>query len=312
MIRILGRTLAFRWTPRRTRAAYVAFAALAFVLCLRWTFPTEAVKQRLIMEAGTRGWQIDVDRVQAGGVLGIRARGVKIETASGLAIPIDDITASLRVLPLLVGRRSLAFDVSLYDGRVQGTADLSGDPRRIVLDVRNVDLGQALPLRKAAGVDLLGVVTGTADLVLPQAADQKPTGRVDLAVKGAGIAGGEIPIPGMGAGLPIPKASLGDVVAAVKLADGKASFEKLDATGGEAELRTEGLYFLLQQRLEFAPLAGKARVKVGEAFWAKGTPGMKGLAEAALAQSKQGDGSWLMNVTGSVGHPRLMPSGGAR
>jgi type II secretion system protein N len=309
MIRILGRTLSFEWTPRRRQIAYGAFAVLAFVLSLRWTFPTEAVKQRLIMEAGTRGWTIDMDRVQAGGVLGVRARGVKIETASGLSIPIDDLTASIRILPLLVGRRSLAFDAAIYDGRVRGTADLSGDSRRVVLDVRNVDLAQALPLRKAAGVDLLGILTGTADLTLPQATDQKPTGRVELSVKGAGLAGGEVPIPGFGAGLSLPRASLGDVVAAVKLADGKASFEKLDATGGEAELRTDGLYFLLQPRLEFAPLAGKARVKVGDTFWAKTTPGMKGIAESTLAPSKQGDGSWLMNVTGSVGHPRLMPAG---
>ena len=76
-----------RWTPRRVTAAYAAFAAIAFVLALRWTFPSEAVKQRLIMEAGLRGWQIDVERVSAGGLLGVRARGVKIETASGTSSP---------------------------------------------------------------------------------------------------------------------------------------------------------------------------------------------------------------------------------
>jgi len=307
ILRILGRTLKLEWTPRRVTGAYVAFAVVAFVLSLRWTFPAEAVKQRLMMEAGKRGWQIELERVSAGGVLGIRGRDVKIETGSGLAIPLDDVTASLRLLPLLVGRRSIAFDANLYDGHVRGTADLSGDPRRLVLDVRGVDLGQALPLRKAAGVDLLGVVTGTADLAL-SAADQKPSGRVDLSVKGAGIAGGEIPIPGMGSGLPLPRASLGDVVAALKVGDGRATFEKLEATGGDAELRTEGVYFLVQQRMEFAPLAGKARVKVGDAFWAKSSPGMKGLAEAALASSKASDGFWTMNVNGSIGHPRLLPA----
>jgi type II secretion system protein N len=303
-------SLKIRWTKRRTIAAYAAFAALAFAWSLRATFPSEAVKQRLIMEAGQRGWQIEVDRVSAGGLIGARARGVKIETASGLAIPIEDVTASLRPLPLLIGRKSLSFDANLYDGRVRGTADLSGAERRLVVDVKGVDLGQALPLRKAAGVDLLGVVTGSADLTLPAAADKKPTGRVDLTVKGAGIAGGEIPIPGMPSGLPIPRASLGDLVAALNVGDGRATFEKLEATGGDAEIHTEGLYFLVQQRMEFAPLTGKARVKVGDAFWAK-TPGMKGLAEVALAQSKLSDGTYLLSVTGSVGHPRLMPTQGS-
>jgi len=304
--------LEIAWTRRRVVAAYAAFAVVAFVLALRWTFPSEAVRQRLIMEAGQRGWQIEMERVSAGGLLGVRARGVKIETSSGLAFPIEDLTASLRPLPLLLGRRSVAFDAAVYDGRVRGTADLSGDQRRVVLDVNGVDLGQALPLRKAAGLDLLGVVTGTADVTIPAAAEQRPTGRVDLTVKGAGIGGGEVPIPGMGSGLPLPKAGLGNLVAAVKLGDGKASFEKLEAIGGDAEIRTEGLYFIVQPRMEFAPIAGKARVKVGDAFWTKATPGMKGLAEAALAQSKASDGAWVLNVTGSVGHPRLMPAPGGR
>jgi type II secretion system protein N len=298
------------WTRWRPRVAYGAFALVAFALSLRWTFPSEAMKERLIMEAGRRGWQIDVERVSAGGLLGMRARGVKLETASGLAIPVDDLTASLRLLPLLVGRRSVAFDAVLYDGRVQGTADLSGAERRVVLDVAAVDLGRALPLRKASGLDLLGKLTGKADLTLPAAANQRPTGRVDLTVKQAGLAGGQLPIPGTTFAL--PRMGLGDVVAAVKVADGKATFEKLEATGGDAEIRTDGLYFLVQPRMEFSPIFGRAKIKVQEAFWDKGgAQGFKGLAEMALG-AKGPDGTWSLAVTGSVGHPRMQPTAQGR
>jgi type II secretion system protein N len=299
------------WSRRKVVAAYAAFAVIAFALSLRWTFPAQAMKERLIMEAGRRGWQIDVDQVSAGGgLIGVRARGLKVETASGLSVPIDDLTASLRILPLLVGRRSIAFDANLYDGRIRGTADLSGDVRQLVVDVQGLDLGRALPLRKAAGVDLVGTVTGKADLSVPAAPDGRPTGRVDLTVKEAGITGGQLPLPGMGSGLPLPKTGLGNLVAAVKLGDGKATFEKLEATGGDAEIRTDGLYFVVQPRMEFAPLTGKARVKVADAFWSRsGMQGFKGLAEAALASSKGSDGSWNLAVTGSVGHPRVNPAG---
>ncbi len=301
------------WSRRRVVAAYAAFAVLAFALSLRWTFPSEAMKERLIMEAGKRGWQIDVEHVSAGGLLGVRARGVKLETASGLSIPVEDLTASLRILPLLTGRRSVAFDADVYDGRIRGIADLTGDVRQLELDVQGVDLGRALPLRKASGLDLFGVVTGKADLAVPAAPDGRPTGRVDLTVKDAGISGGQLPIPGMGGGLPLPNTGLGSVVAAVKVADGKATFEKLEATGGDAEVRTDGLYFLVQPRMEFAPIAGKAKVKVAEAFWGKsGAQGFRGLAEAALASSKGSDGSWNLAVTGSVGHPRVNPTAPGR
>jgi type II secretion system protein N len=295
------------WTVWRPRLAYGAFALVAFALSLRWTFPSEAMKERLIMEAGRRGWQIDVDRVSAGGLLGMRARGVRLETASGLAIPVEDLVASLRVLPLLAGRRSVAFDARIYDGRVEGTADLSGSARRVQVEVDGVDLALALPLRKASGLDLVGRVTGTADLTLPAAPDQRPTGRVDVAVAGAGIAGGAVPLPGM-TPLPLPKMGLGSLVAAVKVADGKASFEKLEATGGDADVRTEGLYFVVQPRMELSPVSGRAKVKVADAFWSQsGAQGLKGLAEAALASARGSDGAWNFAVSGSVGRPRLQP-----
>jgi len=301
------------WVVWKPRAAYGAFAVLSFLLALRWTFPAEAVKERLILEAGARGWQIDVEDVGPGGLLGVRGRGVKLDSNSGLAIPLDEVTASLGLLPLLGGRRSVSFDVALYDGHVTGTAGLSGPAQRILAEVSGVDLGAALPLRKASGLDLLGRLDGTADVTVPAAAGERPTGRVDLTVKEAGIAGGQLPIPGMTTGLAVPKIGFGLLTAAVNVADGRATFEKLEAKGGDAELTTEGLYFVVQPRMEFAPIFGKAKVKVAEAFWAKReTQTFKGLADIALASAKGPDGAWSFNVSGSVGHPRLLPAAAGR
>src|SRR6266542_6305346 len=95
------------WNRSRVPVAYGVFAVLAFALSLRWTFPSEAMKERLIMEAGQRGWQIDVEQVSASGLLGVRARGVKLETAAGIAIPVEDATPPLRLPPLLPRRHSV-------------------------------------------------------------------------------------------------------------------------------------------------------------------------------------------------------------
>ncbi len=301
------------WIVWKPRLAYGGFAFLCFLLALRWTFPAEAVKERLILEAGVRGWQIDVERVSAGGVLGVRGKGVKLSNDTGLAIPIEDATASLRLLPLLAGRRSIAFDVRIYDGSLRGTADLSDDVRRVAADVEGIDLGAALPLRKASGLDLLGRLQGKVDLTVPSAPAEKTSGKVELRVKEAGIAGGQLPVPGMSTGLPLPRMGFGEIDAALQLGDGRATFRKLEAKGGDAEVQTEGLYFVVQPRMEFAPIFGKAKVRVAEAFWAKsGTQGFRGLAESALAQAKGPDGAWSFNVTGSVGHPRLTPAAQAR
>jgi type II secretion system protein N len=296
------------WNVWKPRLLYGGFTALAFLVALRWTFPAEALKERLIYEAGLRGWQIDVDRVSAGGVLGFTAEGVKLDNGSGLAVPIESVTASLRILPLLAGRRSVAFDARIYDGRVRGHADL-GDAPHVVADVAGVDLGAALPLRKASGVDLLGKLGGTADLTLPSGAGARPSGRVDLRLDEAGVAGGQLPIPGMTTGLALPKIGFGQVMAAVKVGDGRATFEKLEARGGDAEITGEGLYFVVQPRMEFSPLSGKAKVKVKDAFWSKsGAQQFKGVADMALASARGPDGAWNFTVTGSVGHPRLQPA----
>jgi len=296
------------WTVWKPRVAYGGFVLLAFLLALRWTFPSLAVKERLIVEAGSRGWQIDVEDVGAGGIVGVRATGVKLSNESGLAIPIEEVTASLRLLPLLAGRLAVAFDVRLYDGRVRGTADLGEEERRVAATVEGLDLGAVLPLRKASGVDLLGLLDGSADVTLPATSAGKASGRIDLTVKEAGIAGGQLPVPGMSSGLNLPKMALGSVTAAVDVAEGKATFEKLEALGGDAEVETVGLSVVVQPRMEFAPIFGKAKVKVKDAFWAnEATQGFKGLAEVALASAKGRDGAWHFSVTGSAGHPRLQP-----
>ncbi|HEX9053084.1 MAG TPA: type II secretion system protein GspN, partial [Anaeromyxobacter sp.] len=199
------------------------------------------------------------------------------------------------------------------DGRVRGHADVSGDgQQRLVADVAGVDLGAALPLRKATGLDLLGKVTGTADLTLPAEGVQRASGRVDLQLAEAGVAGGQLPVPGMSGGLPLPKIGLGQVTAAVKVGDGRATFEKLEAKGGDAELQTDGLSFVVQQRMEFAPLNGLAKLKVRDAFWSRGgTQSFKTLADVALASARGADGAWSFTVSGSVGHPRMQPMAGA-
>jgi type II secretion system protein N len=297
------------WTVWRPRLAYGAFALLSFALALRWTFPADAVKQRLVLEAAARGFQVDAERVGPGGLLGLTAHGLTLESGSGLKVPVDELTASLRLLPLLVGRRSLAFDATLYDGRIRGTADLSGEARRVTAVVAGVDLGRVLPLRKALGADVLGLLDGTADVTLPPAGgDAKPTGEIALTVKEAGIAGGQVPIPGMTGGLALPATKLGTLTALVKLDQGRATFEKLEAAGGEAELSAQGLYAVLQPRLAAAPLFGRAKVKAQDAFWTKPqTQSLKPLAEAALASSRGRDGAWHFQVAGSMGRPNLKP-----
>ena len=304
----LGPLAKVDWEVWRPRLGYGAFALVAFLLALRWTFPAEAVRERLILEAGLRGWQFEAGDVAPGGLLGVRARDVRLEDHGGVAIAVDQVDAWVRPLPLLIGRRVIGFDGRVYDGRVRGTAALSGEVRDVSLRIEGLDLARVLPLRKATGLELLGKPGGRAELAIPEDPATHATGRIDLDVAGAAVAGGQLPLPGMATGLTLPAFTLGEMTAAVKLAGGRAAVEKLEARGGDAELTTEELAVTLQPRLDLAPLFGKARVRFQPALWAKtGTAAFKGLLEATLAPGRLADGAYQLQVVGTLAQPRLIP-----
>lgn len=300
------------WTTLRPRLLYGGFALLAFAFALRWTFPAEAIKERLIYEAGARGWQIDVERVGPGTLLGVRLVGVSLADASGVKLPIDRLDASLQLLPLLTGKRTLAFDADFLDGTVSGSADLSGASRRAQVELAGLDLARALPLRQAAGRDLAGKVSGNLDLTLPGGALDKASGLVGLQIAGAAAGAGGVAIPGMSGNLPLPAVSLGAVEASAKVEQGRALFDRLEAKGGDVELAVEGALVVLQARLEHAPISGRARLRFAPSLWQKPQAApLKPLAEAALASSRAPDGAYQLQLAGSLGHPQLRSGSGA-
>ena len=90
-----------------------------------------------------------------------------LKDKAGLTIPIDRIDLTLPLWPLLTGKRRVAVDAWLYDGRVKGAFDLAGERQAYRAELDGVDLSRALPLRMASGVDLTGVATGMAQLSGP-------------------------------------------------------------------------------------------------------------------------------------------------
>ncbi len=288
-----------RWT------AYGVFAFVAFLFALRQTFPTEAVKERLVMEAAAQGWQISVVEVRPAGFAGIGMSGVTLESRDGLRIPIEKLDASLRLWPLVLGRRSVAFDATLFDGRVKGYAEDAKTSRRVVATIAGVDLSRAAPLRKATGVDLAGVVKGDLDLTVDEKEPPKSAGHLDLLVERAAVNGGEMPIPGMGGALTLPKMALGQITAKAVVKDGKLTFDQLDAKSDDLEVSGEGLYCVLQPRLAVAQIFGHARLKIRDGFWTKsGTSGFRGIVEMALAQARGREGAYGFQIFGTVAQPQ--------
>ncbi len=286
----------------RRRVAYGAFTALAFLLALQRTFPVDAVRERLTLEAAAQGWQVRMNDIAPSGFAGVRMSEMTLESRDGGRIPVDEARVSLRLWPLLLGKRSLAFDLRLYQGRLQGVVEEGRGVQRLALRGEGIDLATAAPVKQAlGGLDVAGVLRADLDVTLDPKDQQKTAGRIELGVERAALSG-QVSFPGMG-GLTLPRASLGTVTGRATVRAGKAEFEKLEARGEDLEASGEQLYFMVQPRLEFAPLFGRARLKVAEAFWQK-APALRALADAALASARRPDGSWQFQVYGSLGHPQ--------
>jgi type II secretion system protein N len=235
---------------------------------------------------------------------------VTLEGATGARLALDRVTAKLRLLPLVLGRRALDYDARLYEGAVRGRAEERGGSQRLVARFDGVQLGQVAALRPLTGVDLAGAVNGDVDLAIDAKEPAKSSGHIDLAVADAAIRGGELKLAAMGGGaLTLPRIGLGAVTAKGAVQDGKATFETLAAKGGDVEVNGEGLYFVVQPRLAQAPLFGKARLRFSEALWQKeGASGMRGLVEMALAPAKAPDGSYVLQIFGTLAAPRGRPA----
>jgi len=297
-------------TGWKRRTAYGAFLVLSFLFALQRTFPTEAVRERIMLEAAAQGWQVRMGDLSPSGFGGMTASAVTLESRDGLRIPIDEARASLRLWPLLLGRRGIAFDLALFQGRLRGVVEEGRGWRRLVLTGRDVDLSRATPIKKASGIDLAGVVSAQVDVTLYAREPARSTGRLEVTVEKAAVNGGEVPVPGMGGNLSLPRFTLGKVTARASVRDGKVLFDELASRSDDLEMSGEQVYLQLQPNLEYAPIYGRARVKPADGFWQKsGTAGLRGVAEMALASAKGRDGSYGFQLYGTLGHPQARPAG---
>jgi type II secretion system protein N len=292
----------------RKHAAYAAVFLAALLFSLRQTFPAEAVRSRLVVEAAAQGWQMKVVDVGPAGLMGVRFGGLSVESRDGIRIPVDDLRASLRILPLLLGRRGVDFDARLYDGRVRGTIEEGRASRRLGATIVGLDLAKASALRKLTGLDLAGKLDGELDVTLDSRDPAKSSGKVDLRLEKAALMGGQLHLASLGGALTLPRAELGAVAAQASVRDGKAVFDKLEARSPDLELVGEGLAVTLQQRFAYSPLFGKAHLKVADAFWQKsGTTALRGVVESALAQARGRDGAYWFQIYGTLSSPQARP-----
>ena len=293
----------------RQTAAYVAFFAFAFVVALRLTFPVEAVKERLILDASAEGYQVKVNDLSPSGLVGIRAREVTVITADGTRIPLEELSVGLRIWPTLRGRRSYTFDASIFDGHVVGFTDVGKTSEQYQARITGIDLARASVVRAATGLDLGGILSGNVDVTLDPKDPSKSTGSLAFEIKDGAIRGGRVPVPGMEGGLTVPPVKLGTVAARGTVKAGRADFATLESKGDDVDVVAEQFFIQLQPKVGHSALSGKARVRPTEAFWRKEQVApLKPLIEMGLASARGQDGGFGFQFYGTLAKPQARPA----
>jgi type II secretion system protein N len=294
--------------PLVRRMLLPAIFLLGFLLFVVVTFPYDTLARRLEIEAQREGAELTIGRLGPSGLLGLRARDVKLRLP---AAPGSDALPELHferadlspdLFSFLSRKTGFGFRLNGYGGTARGHAALSNDPKlpgllSFHLDAADLDL-HALPLKELSGLETSGKLTLKVDLPALQPAELA-SGSMTLSLKGGGVTGGSLQ------GFPIPKVSLGDLEGNVVVEKGMAKVEKAAARGGDVDADVDGT-------VKLRPLLSLSQADLHVRFhlsdkWLNENSMIKG-AIGLIQNARQGDGSYVFSFSGPLS--RMTPRPG--
>jgi len=306
----IGLTLTELATPARLqklrRGLAPAAAVLAFFLFLLLTFPYEMVARRMEVEAQRAGVELTIGSIGGRGLLGVRARDVRVKPAPAPGEPIvelrfDRVDVSPDLFAMLLGRTGFGFAVQAYGNAARGHASLSSDPKlpglqSLRLEAPDLDV-HALPLKDLAGVDGNGRASLKIDVSSLQPGDAA-AGTLSLVGRQLGATGGDV------RGFPLPRTSLGDVEVGVTIDKGLARVDKAQARGGDLDADADGSV-RLRPLLSLSQADLHVRFRPGDR-WLNENGMIKG-ALSLVQTARQPDGNYVFSFSGPLSRLNSRP-----
>ena len=278
------------------------------------TFPYEALKERVRMEADQAGY-VAAHRRRWGPVSWRCAcRICKVAKKADTDPPPEP----LRVETILARPFVLSSGAEPQGTALGGsvTTTFSGlTSTRLKVDAEGIDLSKG-NLKGFSGIDFAGTVDAHLDLSLPRAAAgtaaaepdlSQASGTFTLETKELAINGGNVSvtIPQFGADptpLDLPKILLGNISAKVKIDKGAATVEDFQAKSADLEANISGT-MKLGKRLEYSEPNLEVRFKPDPEFQKR--LGLLGSALSMIGADPK-DPAWrLGRLTGFIGRPQF-------
>lgn len=307
---------------------YVLFYFAAFALCCYLTFPYERLRDRLVAEfhASQKGQaklnHLEIDEVGPYRLTGVVATGVRYITPGnpkpdGTSVPttveIDELRLRVRILPLLIGHKTVSFYARAFGGELDGVFSEASKERKLELEMKDVAIGRIEPITSLVGLPLTGAIKGTVDMTFPDKRASKASGALKLAVTDLSAGDGKTKIADT---IALPKLQVGELVFDAEIKEGVLKLNKLGAAGQDLELVSEGKITLRDQPLESVADV-YVRFKFSDAFrnkndLTKSLFGAPGSSQPALfefnpkvKQSKRADNFYGWHMVGQLMNARF-------
>lgn len=276
------------------------FSWVIFTISLFLTFPSDAVRDRVVQEASKRGMQLRMESVDLAFPLGLSFHETYLilrepdpqAEKPAVAIHIPKLTVRPSVFGLLTGKKAISFDAQLWGGKLSGKAGSSDEGGMIDARLRNLDLGQSV--LGAVGLQFEGKIE---ELRFEARGNHLADAEGELVLKGSDLVlnGGEVNH------FSLPKVALGTLEGKITMGEGSAQIETFEANGEDITAQVEGS-LRLSDRLTLSTLQTRLRFKPSEAWWSQNEMLRAG---ASMALRKDNDGFHTIQMYGQLGKPRF-------
>ena len=321
-------------TPRRRKIlsaiGYGAFYWLMLIVFFFLSFPYERLKERLVhdfnaRQTGPDPLHLEVDSIGSYWLSGVEADGMRLITqpppdpTTGKPVKpkvttVERAHARISLLSLLFGRRVVTFGAKAFGGSLDGSVTDSDAERVLDIDMDGLDLGQTPLLAGLIGLPVSGKLSGTANLITPEARLSKAEGKVSLKLAGLSVGDGKAKIRDI---IALPKLDAGELSLEAEVKSGQVNVTELAAAGPDLELNAQGT-IRLRDQADQSILSLSAEFKFTDHYTNKddmtralfGPSGAFDL-DAKNRRAKRPDGFYSWRVNGSLNNPVFFPSGGA-
>ncbi|HEX5101327.1 MAG TPA: type II secretion system protein GspN [Polyangiaceae bacterium] len=320
-------------TPRVRKilvaVAYGSFYWVMVVLFFFWTFPYERLKTRLVHDFNARqtepdAMRLEVDSISSYWLSGVEAEGMRLisppppEAVGKAAKPkittIEQAHARLSLFALLAGKRVVSFGAKAFGGNLDGSITDSDAERVLEVEVEGLDLGQTPLLAGLIGLPVSGQLSGTANLITPEARLSKAEGKMSFKLAGLSVGDGKAKIRDI---IALPKLDAGELGLEAEVKSGQMTLSQLSAHGPDLELNAQGTIRLRDQPGQ-SLLSLQAEFKFTDHYTNKDdmTKALFGPSGAfdldpKNRRAKRSDGFYAWRVSGALSSPSFMPSGSA-